>query len=264
LLKIVGEKVEYVKSDAQSSYDLLAEGEIDLIHEIWETAFGESYEKAKKKNTIEEMQTYDVQTREGWWYPDYVEKFCPGMQDWKVLKKCHSQFSKNNSNRGIIYTGPLNWKNYDKERLSALGIDFDIIYTGAASGVWFELSQAYEKKKPIIIFNWSPNFINEKYSGKFVNLPDYDPKCETDKNWGINPNELYDCEHSKRGYIKLAVNKNFKKYHPKGYKVVKKINFSTSDINQMANYVDSDGLSIQKAAYEWMNNHKSKWSDWVK
>ena len=87
LLKILGEKVEYVKSDAQSSYDLLAEGEIDLIHEIWETAFGESYEKAKKKNTIEEMQTYDVQTREGWWYPDYVEKFCPGMQDWKVLKK---------------------------------------------------------------------------------------------------------------------------------------------------------------------------------
>jgi glycine betaine/proline transport system substrate-binding protein len=266
LLKIVGERVEHVPTNAQGAYELLADGEIDLVHEIWENAFSESYEKAKARGGIEELQTYDVITREGWWYPDYVEELCPGMQDWRVLKKCNSVFKdlEISTTHGIIYSGPLSWKNYDNERLKALEIPFKIKHFATAGNIWFELSKAYEEKKPVIVFNWSPNFVNEKYSGKFINLPDYHPKCETDKSWGVNPNFHYDCEHSKKGYIKLAVNENFKKYHPKGYEVVKNINFSTSDINKMSNYVETEGKSIQEAADEWMKNHKSKWSEWIK
>ena len=51
---------------------------------------------------------------------------------------------------------------------------------------------------------------------------------------------------------------------PLGYKVLKKMNFTTSDIDKMANYKDTDGLEVSAAAQKWLDEHKSKWSKWVK
>ena len=69
LLKMVGEKVEYINMDSQAVYQAMADGDIDLVHEIWEGAFGASYEKAKAGGGIEEILTHDAVTREDWWYP---------------------------------------------------------------------------------------------------------------------------------------------------------------------------------------------------
>ena len=44
LLEKVGEKVEYINMDSQAVYQAMADGDIDLVHEIWEGAFGASYE----------------------------------------------------------------------------------------------------------------------------------------------------------------------------------------------------------------------------
>jgi len=32
----------------------------------------------------------------------------------------------------------------------------------------------------------------------------------------------------------------------------------------MANYKDTDGLEVSAAAAKWLEEHKSKWSNWVK
>ena len=81
---------------------------------------------------------------------------------------------------------------------------------------------------------------------------------------GVNPTALYDCGNPANGYLKFAVNKDFKKNHPKGYKVIKQINFSGPDIDKMAYYMDTEGLEVKAAAQKWLAEHKSKWSKWVK
>ena len=88
LMKMVGEKVEYVLIDSQAVYQSMADGEIDIVHEIWEDAFEASYTEAYASGGIEEILTHDAVTRLDWWYPDYVEKVCPGMPDWTALSKC--------------------------------------------------------------------------------------------------------------------------------------------------------------------------------
>ena len=92
----------------------------------------------------------------------------------------------------------------------------------------------------------------------------FDEKCTTDPSWGVNPTALYDCGNPTNGYLKSAVNKNFKKNHPKGYKLIKQINFSGSDIDKMAYYMDIEGLGEQAAAQKWLDEHNSKWSKWFK
>ena len=135
---------------------------------------------------------------------------------------------------------------------------------GSADAIWAELDAGVAQNKAVVIFNWSPNFIGAKYPGKFVEFPKHDPKCTTDASWGVNPNALYDCGNPASGYLKLAVNADFKKNHPKGYKMITQMNFSGPDIDKMANYKDTDGLEVSAAAQKWLDNHKSKWSAWVK
>ena len=49
---MVGEKVEYINMDSQAVYQAMADGDIDLVHEIWEGAFGASYDKAKASGGV--------------------------------------------------------------------------------------------------------------------------------------------------------------------------------------------------------------------
>ena len=152
-------------------------------------------------------------------------------------------------------------------------MNFIVRNTDSAVALWAELDAAVEQKKPIVIFNWSPNFIEKKYEGKFVEFPKYDPQCTTDPSWGINPMKLYDCGNPAKGYLKIGVNKDFKKNHPRVYKVAKKINFSNSDIDFMATYVDAGvyvdsttdvfTLKVSSAAQQWLKDHKSKWENWI-
>ena len=264
LLKMVGEEIEYIPMDSQPVYQSMADGDIDLVHEIWEGAFGASYEKSLATGNVEEILTHDAVTREDWWYPNFVEETCPGLPSWEALNACSDQFARADSGgKGVFIGGPVDWLKHDAEKVEALGMNFEVRNAGSAGAIWAELDSGVAQNKPVVIFNWSPNFIGAKYPGKFVEFPTHDPKCTTDASWGVNPNALYDCGNPASGYLKLAVNKDFSKNHPAGYKVLKQMNFSGPDIDKMANYVDTDGLEVPAAAQKWLDEHESKWSNWV-
>ena len=264
LLKMVGEEIEYIPMDSQTVYQSMADGDIDLVHEIWEGAFGASYEKSLATGNVEEILTHDAVTREDWWYPNFVEETCPGLPSWEALNACSDQFARADSGgKGVFIGGPVDWLKHDAEKVEALGMNFEVRNAGSAGAIWAELDAGVAQNKPVVIFNWSPNFIGAKYPGKFVEFPTHDPKCTTDASWGVNPNALYDCGNPASGYLKLAVNKDFSKNHPAGYKLLKQMNFSGPDIDKMANYVDTDGLEVPAAAQKWLDEHESKWSNWV-
>ena len=264
LLKMVGEEIEYIPMDSQTVYQSMADGDIDLVHEIWEGAFGASYEKSLATGNVEEILTHDAVTREDWWYPNFVEETCPGLPSWEALNACSDQFARADSGgKGVFIGGPVDWLKHDAEKVEALGMNFEVRNAGSAGAIWAELDAGVAQNKPVVIFNWSPNFIGAKYPGKFVEFPTHDPKCTTDASWGVNPNALYDCGNPASGYLKLAVNKDFSKNHPAGYKLLKQMNFSGPDIDKMANYVDTDGLEVPAAAQKWLDEHEFKWSNWV-
>ena len=91
-----------------------------------------------------------------------------------------------------------------------VGMNFVVRNAGSAGAIWAKLDAAVTQKKPVVIFNWSPNFIGAKYEGKFVEFPKHDPKCTSDASWGVNPNALYDCGNPASGYLKIG-NRKFRK-----------------------------------------------------
>ena len=43
LFKMVGEKIEYVSMDSQTVYQAMADGDIDIVHEVWVVCQVRSY-----------------------------------------------------------------------------------------------------------------------------------------------------------------------------------------------------------------------------
>ena len=129
--------------------------------------------------------------------------------------------------------------------------------------LWVALEEAVKNKKPILLFNWTPNWVEHKFKGEFVNFPDYDPKCETDPAWGVSKEWKFDCGNPKNGWLKKAVSKKLKTKSPCAFEVVKNFNFENLQIAEVAFSVNSRGLTAKAAAKDWVKNNKTIWKKWI-
>lgn len=264
LLEKTGATVEYVSSDSQVVYTAACEGDIHLVHEVWEGAYGVAFQKVVDEGCVIDVATHDAKTREEWWYPAYVEEICPGLPAWDALNACAEKFSTaETSPKGRFLGGPVDWLKHDAERVEAFNMNFDVVNAGSAAALWAELESAEKRKEPIVLFNWTPNFIEALYEGKFVEFPDFDPKCKDDPSWGTNKEMTYDCGNPKVGYLKIAAWKEFPTKWPKAYAVLQKINFTNMDVAVQAKLADIDNMEPAQAADKWLADNEERWKAWV-
>lgn len=264
ILEKTGAKVEYVSADSQVVYTAACEGDVHLVHEVWEGAFGTAFQKVVDQGCVIDAGTHDAKTREEWWYPTYVEEICPGLPAWEALNACAAKFATaETSPKGRFLGGPVDWLKHDAERVEGLKLDFEVVNAGSAAALWAELESAEKRKEPIVMFNWTPNFIEALYDGKFIEFPDYDPKCISDPSWGINPDATNDCGNPKDGYLKIAAWKEFPNKWPKAYATLQKINFTNMDLALQAKLADIDNMEPEKAADKWLADNEARWQTWV-
>jgi len=264
LLNEAGYKTAHVSSDSQVVYTSMCEGDIHLQHEVWEGAFGVAFEKVVDKGCVIDAATHDAKTREEWWYPAYVEEECPGLPDWQALNECAELFVEpETAPNGRFLAGPVDWLKHDKERVEALDMNFEVVNAGSAAALWAGLKAASQRKEPIVLFNWTPNWVEAVYEGKFVEFPEYGEGCKTDPSWGPNPDMTYDCGNPKDGYLKIGVWEGFPETWPGAYKVIQRVDFTNEDLAVMAKLVDTDGMEPEAAAQEWMDRNESKWQPWL-
>lgn len=265
LLEKAGDKVEYVSADSQVVYTSMCEGDIHLVHEVWQGAFGVAFEKVVGEGCVIDAATHDAKTREEWWYPAYVEELCPGLPDWEALNKCAKMFSTPETEpKGRFLAGPVDWLKHDAERVEGLNMDFEVVNAGSAAALWAELESASKRKAPIVLFNWTPNFIEALYEGKFIEFPAYAEGCREDPKWGMNPDKAYDCGNPKDGYLKIGVWKKFPETWPDAYKVLQNINFTNLDVAVMAKLADVDNMEPEAAADKWLTDNEDRWQTWLK
>lgn len=259
-----GFDVEYISSDSQVVYTSMCEGDIDLVHEVWQGAFGVAFEKVVADGCVIDAATHDAKTREEWWYPTYVEEKCPGLPDWKALNDCAELFqTAETSPSGRFLAGPVDWLKQDHERVEGLGMDFEVVNAGSASALWAELEGASKRGEPIVLFNWTPNFIEAVYDGKFIEFPEFEEACRTDPAWGMNDELTHDCGNPRDGYLKIGVWEDLPEQWPGAYAIIQRINFTNLDIAVMAKLADVDGMEPEDAASQWLTDNESRWKAWV-
>ena len=263
LFEKLGCKVKYIYTDNQSVYESIRLGEITIELAVWESLFAKSFNSALDKGGMLDAGTHDAITREEWWLPDFAIQMCPGLPDWKFLNKCSDMFARPGSDgKGVYIDGPVEWLR-DNKRIEALGMNFVTVNVNKTAALWTELETAYKNKKPIVLFNWSPNFTDALYGGQFVEFPTFHKKCKTDASWGINPNMTHDCGSPPGGYLKKAAWEGMPAKWPTAYNALTRINFTTKHIGTMTMYVDIEKMENVDAAKRWIEENKKVWEPWL-
>ena len=263
VLKAQGVNVEFKSSDTQLQFTAIASGDMDFQVEVWEGSMHESFQKSLKSGAVD-YGPHNAVTREDWWYPSYMNERCPGLPDWKALDKCAAMFATAETGKKGRFVGPpADWGKHYSERITALKMNFQEVPVGQAATLWAELQAAYDRKEPVVIFNWTPNFIEAKFKGQFVEFPTYNEKCHTDKSWGINPDAVYDCGAAAKGYMKKVGSKQIAAKWPTADKILRKVSFTNDQIAAAAALVDVDGMKPEDAAKKWIANTQASVKAWT-
>jgi len=194
----------------------------------------------------------------------WTKDACPGLPDWKALNDCAELFQTAESGgKGMYLDGPVDWLKHGQERVAALGMDFIVVNAGSAAALWAHIGAAEADKKPIVVFNWTPNFAEAVWPGEFVEFPEWVDGCDKDPAVGPNPNALYDCGNPAKGYLKKAAWDGMEAKWPAAYCTLKAISFTNPQIAEMAKLVDTDELEPEEAATEWLAANESVWKPWT-
>lgn len=262
LLQAAGYRVSshYIKVDQQ--WDALASGALNVQMEVWQGSMAQEFERRVAAGRIIDAGSHNVLTREEWWYPAYVAALCPGLPDWHALQRCSGIFAiAETAPLGAYISGP--WEKNDEARIRALGLPFKVVHLSIGPLLWKKLKNAQSKQSPILLFNWSPNWVEQRIPGSFIEFPDYSPKCATDPLWGINPEAVMDCGNPKNGYLKKAVSTNFPKQWPCANRFINAFNLDNAMVAEAAALLDYDKLSLEDAAQRWLLKYKKTWQSWV-
>jgi glycine betaine/proline transport system substrate-binding protein len=263
ILEAQGYTIEYKSSDTQLQYTALAAGDMDFQVEVWEGSQAESFDKAVAAGALD-LGAHDAVTREDWWYPSYMNEMCPGLPDWKALDACAAKLATaETGTKGRFVGPPADWGKHYSERIQALKMNFQEVPVGQAATLWAELQAAYDRKDPVVLFNWTPNFIEAKFDGQFVEFPKYEAGCFSDPKWGQNPDAIYDCGAPANGYLKKAGSKQLAEKWPKAAEILKKVNFSNPQIAAAAAMVDVEGMTPEDAAKKWVADNEATWKTWL-
>ena len=262
IFESMGNNVKYVPADSQAVYESINIGDVTIAHEVWESAFGKSFDNARDKGGVLDWGDHEARTIEDMGYPDWAAEFCPGLPDWNALKNpdCAKAFSTPDSGgKGRMLEGPQSWHgDLIPQRIEALGLGdlWTVKFAGGADALWAELKAAKNEGRGTIIFNWTPNFTDG--SGfTFIDFPPYYDGCR--------PVDGGDGKcGAPDGYLKKAVNVNFPKTHPAAAAMYKKLSFNTSQIGAMAALVDEDKMTHADAAKKWLDDNKDVWEKWTK
>jgi len=265
VLKKAGYNVELVTADYLAQFAGLENGDLHVAMEIWATTGQEALDAAVATGKVENLGETGMQAKEEWWYPEYMKEKCPGLPNWEALldTACADAFSTaETAPNGRYLGGPVTWGGFDEERVSALGLPFEVVHAGTDAALFAELESAYQRQAPIMLWIYAPHWAVAKYKGEWVEFPQYTKECYEDPAWGSNPDEAYDCGKP-FGAIWKAGWAGLKDKWPGAHKAIQAFTIDNAEMGQMITDVDLNGKTVQEVADAWMAANEARWSAWI-
>jgi glycine betaine/proline transport system substrate-binding protein len=96
----------------------------------------------------------------------------------------------------------------------------------------------------------------------WVDLPAYEPACDTDPAWGPNPNATGDCGVAPPITMKVAWS-GFADKWPAAYAFLEEFQMNTADQERMMKAIDQDGEQIEDVTAAYIEETKATWTPWV-
>ncbi|HEY9037419.1 MAG TPA: ABC transporter substrate-binding protein [Roseovarius sp.] len=263
ILQRMGYDVEYITAGNYPQFTALGDGDLSASLEVWLNNAGDIYPKMKESGKTVDIGPLGLDTREGWMYPKHMEEMCPGLPDWNALTTCKDILvTAETFPQGRILSYPADWGTRSAGIIAALGIDYKAVPAGSEGALVAELKSAATQKTPLVMMFWSPHWVFAEVDAGWVELPAYDPACDTDPAWGPNPDATGDCGVEQPVTMKVAWS-GFEEKWPAAYAFLEAFQMNTPDQERMMKAIDQDGEQIEDVVSAYVDAQKDTWTPWV-
>jgi len=259
VLKEMGHKVEFVTAGAVPQFAAIAEGSLHFNPETWSNNVGEIYPKAVEAGDIVVVGELGLTPSEGWFYPPYMEKICPGLPSYEALYDCAQAFAAAETfPKGRLITYPADWGTRSKDLVDTLKIPFQAVPGGSEGAMVAEMKSAIASEQPMIMMFWEPHWVHAEID---LNLVKWD-KATADCESGPAQKRGDACGFA-QAKINKIVSSDFEKEFPEAYAFIANYELSNDVQNTLIKKVDNDGMSVEGAVAEWMGANESTWKGWM-
>src|SRR5712691_6155614 len=261
LEKSLGCKVKITKIAEVPVYQAMADGKTDAILEDWGHV-PQWKQYVTKQKTVVRIGANGVIGTIGWYIPDYLMKQHPEFKTWKGLKGKETLFkSPESGSQGMFLGGDPSYVQKDQQLIQALGLNLKFVSVGAEPAQVARWTQLVKQKKPVLLYWYTPQYLNVQYHLVEVQLPKPFKGCLDDAKAGGDPKK-YAC-----AYDTYPLNKVFSAKFVKGgspaVAVLKRFSWTNTDQNTVAKWIAGDHVNPDKAAAKWIAANQAKVNTWL-
>jgi glycine betaine/proline transport system substrate-binding protein len=266
-LKRMGYNVEYVTAGYIPQFSGLKTGDITATLEIWQFSGGDAQAEAIAESKVVPLGDTGVVTKEGLFYPAFVEKICPGLPDWKAMRDCSAALAAPDTlPKGRVLGWPSDWKSMSSARLT--GFKLDDIYTnipaGSEGALIAELRAAVARQRPIFAEFWQPHWLFSEpgVELKWVDFGKPEINCDKDPKLGVFPDTVNDCGWPS-GWVRKFAWAGTKEKWPTAFEFLKVYQIDNDVQQPLMKAVDVDKQDLKTAVNAWLDKNEAVWKGWV-
>ena len=182
----------------------------------------------------------------------------PTLKTWEDLNKYADLFVvAETTPKGRIVGAEVGW-GYLNERIGVFDLDYKVVYGGSEAGMLAELSAAYVKGEPIMLYSYAPHFMQRKFD--LVVIP-FDPPYYKGCYDEVAGDARYQCGYSFQA-LEIGGWVGLDKKFPEVHQFFVNYKLSNADLSEMLLAFD-DGASFDEATQAWMDRNQDVWMAWI-
>ncbi|MEW9531534.1 ABC transporter substrate-binding protein [Microbispora sp. NPDC049125] len=251
----LGYKVQRVESGEADSWKGFEKGTVDVVLENWAhpELKREYIDQKKVAVTAGENGNKGVI---GWYVPEWMAEKYPDITNWTNLEKYKDLFKTDKSgDLGQFLAGDPSFVTSDAALIKNLGLPYKVVYSGSEDALIAAARQATEKKTPLLMYFYEPQWLFNQLKLVKINLPPYAIGCDAD------PQKIK-CDYPPYLLDKIVSTK-FAASGGKAYELVKNFVWTNDDQNSVAFDMAVNKMSSEAAAQKWVEANKIVWQDWI-
>ncbi|GAB6902853.1 glycine betaine ABC transporter substrate-binding protein [Kineosporia succinea] len=243
----LGCEVKVVSEAEDASWQHLADGSVDAILENW------GHDDLKKKYIDNEKVAVEAGLTGnkgviGWFVPPWMAEEYPDITNWQNLNQYADLFD------GTFLDGDPTYVTNDKALIENLGLDLTVAYTGSEEKLIAAFEKAQEKRKPMIGYFYSPQWLLSEIDLVHIKLPAYTPGCDADP-------DTVRCDYQSYDLDKIQ-NRDFAYSGSPAAELIQRFRWGNDDQNQVARDLNA-GLAPDDAARKWLDANQATWRSWL-
>lgn len=251
----LGYKVELKKSGESDSWKGFEDGSVDVVIENWGHPELKKEYIEQKKVAVNAGQTGNKGVI-GWYVPEWMVQRYPDITDYRNLPKYKDLFKTEKSgDLGQYLAGDRSYVTNDEALVKNLGLPFKVVYTRGEDDLIEAARRATEKKTPLLMYFYEPQWLFNQLKLVKINLPPYAIGCDVD------PKRVA-CDYPPYLLDKIVSTK-FAQNGGKAYELVKNFYWTNDDQNAVAYDIAVNKMSPEEAARKWVEANKVVWQDWM-